>query len=147
MALKTGSFQIPFNLTAAQLSGVIQAEFVDVAGGPPPDVLKAGDPFRVNYSWQLTGTLASMIGGTWQFRLLIDEIGGGNDGPYPAVPQLKAVNGSPLYTDNIVVAPGLPASAGGSSYAIVASLSYLNVAGTPGGMGGYVDLGLISVIQ
>ncbi|GIH21819.1 hypothetical protein Aph01nite_01290 [Acrocarpospora phusangensis] len=146
MAFKSGSFQIPFGLAPALLSGNIQAEFVDVGGGPPADVLKAGDAFQVNFSWEITGSLAPMIGGTWQLRLLIDEIGGPHDAPFPATPQLKPLTGVNAYTDNIIVTNGLPAGPGGSSYALVASLSYLNVAGTPGAMGGFVDLGLISVV-
>ncbi|GAA1012001.1 hypothetical protein Aple_014100 [Acrocarpospora pleiomorpha] len=146
MAFTSGSFQIPFGLSPALLSGKIQAELVDVGGGPPADVLKAGDPFQVNLTWELTGSLAPMIGGTWQLRLLIDEIGGPHDAPFPAAPQTKPLTGLNAYNDAIVVTTGLPAGAGGSSYAIVASLSYLNVAGTPGAMGGFVDLGLVSVI-
>ncbi|MFC6085965.1 hypothetical protein [Sphaerisporangium aureirubrum] len=146
--MPVGSFQIPPGFAPAALAGLIEAEVVDTTGNPPQDVIKANQSFGVRYRWELNGTAVPMIAGRWLLRLLIDEVGGPNDRFVPSPPlQVALTPASGAYTTTVNVAGGLPSSPGGSTYQIVASLSYLNAAGTPGGMGGNVNCGLVSIQQ
>lgn len=146
--MATGSFQIPPGFAPTALSGIIEAQVVDTNGNPPNDVIKANQAFGVRYRWELSGSAVSMIAGRWVLRVLFDEIGGPNDGfvPSPAL-QIPFTPNNGSYTSTITFPAGLPASPGGSSYQIVASLSYLNAAGAPGGMGGNVNCGLVGIQQ
>ncbi|MEO3808263.1 hypothetical protein ABGB17_04605 [Sphaerisporangium sp. B11E5] len=144
--MAVGSFQIPPGFAATTLSGLIQAEVVDVNGNPPQDIIKAGQAFGVKYRWELLGSAVPMIAGQWLLRVLFDEIGTLNDGFVPAQPlQVALTPATGAYDATIDFPAGLTAGPGGSSYQIIASLSYLNAAGTPGGMGGSVNCGLLGI--
>ncbi|WP_214108350.1 hypothetical protein [Acrocarpospora catenulata] len=145
MTFVAGSFQNPFGLGPALLAGTIRAELTDTAGGPPPAIFEANAPFQVNFEWELNGALAPLIGGSWQLRVLVDEIGGPFEAPFPTPPLAVPLTGVTAYAASIVIG-GLPGAVGGRSYAIIASLTYLNVAGTPSPMGGFVPLGVVAVV-
>jgi hypothetical protein len=145
--MSAGTFQVPAP-QPGQLAGRIEARIVD-SGGNPPDIIKAGDPWGVEFVWELTGTLVPLIGGTWNLRLNIDQLGGPKDFNYPEsspvdVPVTPA-NGSYSKTINVPVGK-LTADAGGSTYQVVASLAYTTPAGTPGPLAGYVNCGVIQVV-
>ncbi|GAA3201282.1 hypothetical protein [Actinocorallia longicatena] len=145
--MANGSFQIPPGFALTTLSGLIRAEVVDVNGNPPGNVIKADQDFAIKYEWELSGTAVPMICGKWLLRVLHDEVGGPGDGYLPNPPREVALTpGNGVYTETINVPGGLPASPGGSTYQIIASISYLNGVGSPGGMGGNVDCGLINIV-
>ncbi|WP_033345882.1 hypothetical protein [Catenuloplanes japonicus] len=142
--MSTGTFQVP-PPSPAQLAGRVEAVVVD-SGGNPPDVIKAGDAWAVEVSWELTGTLVPLIAGEWNLRLTINEVAGPNDSSLTAGPiPVTSANGA--YTARIPVPAGtVRALPGGNPYQVIVTLGYTTAAGTPGGMGGYVDCGVVLII-
>lgn len=145
--MTTGTFQVPVP-HPGQLAGRIAAKIVD-SGGNPPDIIKAADKWGVEMEWELTGSLVPLIGGTWNLRLNIDQLGGSADFTFPPLKpvDVAVTPGNGNYTATIDV-PGntLTAAPGGSTYQVVASLAYTTPAGTPGPMAGYVTCGVVQVI-
>jgi len=146
--MSAGTFQAPAP-HPGQLAGRIEAKIVD-SGGNPPDVIKAADKWGVEMVWELTGSLVPLIGGTWNLRLSIDQLGGPDDFNFPKLNPIEVAvtPGNGNYATTVDV-PGntLTAAPSGSTYQVVASLTYITPAGTPGPMAGYVNCGLMQVIQ
>jgi hypothetical protein len=145
--MSAGTFQVPAP-HPGQLAGRIEAKLVD-SGGNPPDIIKAADKWGVEMVWELTGSLVPLIGGSWNLRLNIDQLGGPADFNFPDLQpvDVPVTPGNGSYTETIFV-PGnkLTAAPGGSTYQVVASLAYTTPAGTPGQMAGYVNCGVVQVI-
>ncbi|GAA2208147.1 hypothetical protein GCM10009850_036050 [Nonomuraea monospora] len=138
--MTTGSFQ-PYDVPPAVLSGRFEATVVD-PGSAPTEIVRAGQPWRVDLEWEITGLLVPSLAGTWHVQLDIDPSGGGVESQHPATPvarPLTPANG--LYTEQFVMqnvlAPG--------NYELVANLTYTDAIGAPSPLGGFVKLGRVMV--
>ncbi|GLP66367.1 MULTISPECIES: hypothetical protein [unclassified Streptomyces] len=138
--MASGTFQsLPVPPTA--LDGRISAITLD-PDGTPSDVVKNGTPVTVQVEWHLTGFLVPLLAGNWSVRVGVDEIGGPHDFTHPDPPQSVPVTGGGSYRTDLVLTDLRP----GRTYALIASLGYHGPAGAPAALGGYVDIGTVSVL-
>ncbi|MFC5823811.1 hypothetical protein [Nonomuraea insulae] len=138
--MTAGSFQ-PYIVPPTLLTGRFEATVVD-PGGAPMDIVRAGDAWRVDLEWEITGLLVPALGGTWHVHLDVDPVGSGSESQYPNPPisrPLNPANGkyAEVLTMQNVLAPG--------NYDIVANLTYRDGTGAAAPMSGFVKLGRIQV--
>jgi hypothetical protein len=137
----------------APLAGQFTAVFVDVANNPPPDVIHAGDDFKIKCDWFLTGGLASSLGGTWHVQAAFESIGPGAE--FVTADILVPLTGlagappAPGYTAEIDIPAGpnfpsgdpkVPAGQRSGPYQVTVLLSYADVAGNPGPLAASVNM-------
>ncbi|MCK2216755.1 hypothetical protein MF672_023565 [Actinomadura sp. ATCC 31491] len=137
--MATGEFQV-MKVPAEQLAGTLHGQVVD-PGAQPTNVVKRGEGWTVDVSWEVTGELIDWLQGRWQLEIIADLLGGGET-RHPSPPVvLTFTPGSGRYTASIPMrgqlAPG--------TYDLVVNLTTTTAAGTAGALGGFVVLSKILV--
>ncbi|WP_326721645.1 MULTISPECIES: hypothetical protein [unclassified Streptomyces] len=137
--MASGTFQsLPVPTPA--LDGRISAIVVD-PGGTPADVVTKGTALTVEVEWNLTGFLVPLLGGSWTVQVIVDQVGGSNDFTHPIPAVSVPLNGSFAYRQ-VIALPILTTGV----YTVTASLNYLNPAGVPASLGGYVSVGTVNML-
>ncbi|MGP3916260.1 hypothetical protein [Nonomuraea sp. 10N515B] len=137
--MATGDFQV-MKVPAEQLAGALHGQVVD-PGAQPTTVVRRGEGWTVDVSWEVTGELVDWLAGCWQVEIIADLLGGG-ESRHPAPPvEMTFTPGSGRYTASIPMrgqlAPG--------TYDLVVNLTTTTAAGTAGALGGFVVLSKIVV--
>ena len=130
----------------------LQCEVLDPNGINPVEVIQDGDAFVVRLRLQLQGVLWDLATVNFEAKVAIESIGAGPEGSQPGAPVVVVHNGTPgnspyNYTVDVPVGP-LPLAPGESStaYRLVATLLGRKN-GTPTGIGGFCDVGVVQVID
>ncbi|MEO3870165.1 hypothetical protein ABGB18_15235 [Nonomuraea sp. B12E4] len=137
--MATGEFQV-MKVPAEQLAGVLHGQVVD-PGAQPTDVVRRGEGWTVDVSWEVTGELVDWLAGRWQLEIIADLLGGG-ESRHPSPPaEMTFTPGSGRYTASIPMRGQLVAG----TYDLVVNLTTVTAAGTPGTLGGFVVISKITV--
>ncbi|MED7923297.1 hypothetical protein SMD20_03595 [Nonomuraea sp. LP-02] len=137
--MATGEFQV-MKVPAELLAGALHGQVVD-PGAQPTTVVRCGEGWTVDVSWEVSGELIDWLQGRWQLEIIADLSGGG-ESRHPSPPvELTFTPGSGRYTASIPMrgqlAPG--------TYDLVVNLTTMTAAGTAGALGGFVVLSKIMV--
>ncbi|WP_336204249.1 hypothetical protein [Nonomuraea sp. LPB2021202275-12-8] len=135
----TGQFQ-PLKVPADQLTGALSADVVD-PGAQPATIVRAGDAWKIDVTWELTGELIAWLTGKWHVQVVADRQGGGET-THPATPiEVAFTPGTGAYTAGVPMQGQLTAG----TYDLTVNLTSTTAAGTPGNLGGFVSLSKIMV--
>ena len=140
----------------AAASGVdelrLTASVRDPAGGPPINVIRRSDPWRVRCEWYIDGPGAAALTGKWRLALLGEGQGPGIEFELPA-PSLIALDGrtgpANPYVFAFQLAPGA-INLQGRPQAVLdltVALTHVSGAGTPGSIAAFADLDKILVFR
>lgn len=137
---------MPFEPTVPlTLTGTISPSIVTDPDAPPSTIIKTTDNFTVSVNWNISGTVVSLLGGTFHVRACFDRLGGAPEVIFgPVDVPVSAGTGNSLsknFTANIPVAAGSLAE---GAYDMVVLLTYSNL-GVPGNIAGYSDEKVIQI--
>ncbi|MFG2073014.1 hypothetical protein [Nonomuraea maritima] len=139
--MASGEFHL-MKVPAEQLAGVVHGQVVD-PGAQPTKVVRRGEGWTVDVSWEVTGELVDWLAGRWRLEVIADLVGGG-ESRHPSPPvELTFTPGSGRYTASIPMrgrlAPG--------TYDLVVNLTTTTAAGTAGALGGFVVISKLMVTE
>ncbi|SDJ93054.1 hypothetical protein SAMN05421874_104106 [Nonomuraea maritima] len=139
--MASGEFHL-MKVPAEQLAGVVHGQVVD-PGAQPTKVVRRGEGWTVDVSWEVTGELVDWLAGRWRLEVIADLVGGG-ESRHPSPPvELTFTPGSGRYTASIpmrgLLAPG--------TYDLVVNLTTTTAAGTAGALGGFVVISKLMVTE
>ncbi|MFI7703709.1 hypothetical protein [Nonomuraea sp. NPDC049480] len=137
--MATGEFQV-MKVPAEQLTGILHGQVVD-PGAQPTNVVRRGEGWTVDVSWEVSGELVDWLAGCWQLEIIADLLGGG-ESRHPSPPvEMTFTPGSGRYTASIPMRGQLDAG----TYDLVVNLTTTTAAGTAGALGGFVVISKIVV--
>ncbi|TDD37201.1 hypothetical protein E1286_37485 [Nonomuraea terrae] len=137
--MTTGEFHL-MKVPAAQLAGVLHGQVVD-PGAQPTKVVRRGEGWTVDVSWEVTGDLVDWLAGRWRLEVVADLMGGG-ESRHPSPPvELTFTPGSGRYTASIPMRGQLVPG----TYDLVVNLTTTTAAGTAGALGGFVVISKVTV--
>jgi hypothetical protein len=137
--MATGEFQV-MKVPAEQLAGTLHGQVVD-PGAQPATVVRRGEGWTVDVSWEVTGELVDWLTGCWHLEIIADLLGGG-ESRHPAPPvEMTFTPGSGRSTASVPMRGQLDPG----TYDLVVNLTTTTAAGTAGGLGGFVVLSRIVV--
>ncbi|MFI6923338.1 hypothetical protein ACIBIZ_25615 [Nonomuraea spiralis] len=137
--MATGEFQV-MKVPAEQLNGVLHGQVVD-PGAQPTNVVRCGEGWTVDVSWEVAGELVDWLAGRWHLEIIADLLGGGET-RHPAPPvEMTFTPGSGRYTASVPMRGQL----GPGTYDLVVNLTTTTAAGSAGALGGFVVISKISV--
>jgi predicted flap endonuclease-1-like 5' DNA nuclease len=128
----------------------LTASVRDPAGGPPINVIRRTDPWRVRCEWYIDGPGAAALTGKWRLALLGEGQGPGIEFEQPA-PSLIALDGRTGPANPYVFAFDLGPGAInllGRPQAVLdltVALTHVSGAGTPGSIAAFADLDKVLV--
>jgi len=149
MSYVNGQFEVEAGIPASVLSGTIGADAHE-PGEPATRIFDVNDLVNVDCNWSLTGSLARMIGGTWQCDLYLESMGGGREFELEGCTVPLAPSGPGTYACTIPIPPGTITFAPGETdivYQLVVSLTYKDTNGRPGPIVGFVELPMVQWYQ
>ncbi|PZG14988.1 hypothetical protein [Nonomuraea aridisoli] len=137
--MTTGEFHL-MKVPAEQLAGVLHGQVVD-PGAQPTKVVRRGEGWTVDVSWEVTGELVDWLAGRWRLEVVADLTGGG-ESRHPSPPvELTFTPGSGRYTASIPMRGQLVPG----TYDLVVNLTTTTAAGTAGALGGFVVISKVTV--
>jgi hypothetical protein len=137
--MTTGEFHL-MKVPAEQLAGVLHGQVVD-PGAQPTKVVRRGEGWTVDVSWEVTGELVDWMAGRWRLEVVADLTGGG-ESRHPSPPvELTFTPGSGRYTASIPMRGQLVPG----TYDLVVNLTTTTAAGTAGALGGFVVINKVTV--
>jgi hypothetical protein len=129
----------PQNIPPNFFTGQINAFAVlDPSGLQPTTIIRTSDTWHVQISWQIDGTVADSLAGTWQVRAFLESMGPGLEaqvGPTQTINLAVDPTSPRNYNAQITVPAGTPAG----TYKLVVTVNYLTPANQPGFMAGYQE--------
>ncbi|MFI7614360.1 hypothetical protein ACIBP6_24305 [Nonomuraea terrae] len=137
--MTTGELHL-VKVPAEQLAGVLHGQVVD-PGAQPTKVVRRGEGWTVDVSWEVTGDLVDWLAGRWRLEVVADLMGGG-ESRHPSPPvELTFTPGSGRYTASIPMRGQLVPG----TYDLVVNLTTTTAAGTAGALGGFVVISKVTV--
>jgi hypothetical protein len=137
--MTTGEFHL-MKVPAEQLAGMLHGQVVD-PGAQPTKVVRRGEGWTVDVSWEVTGELVDWLAGCWQLEIIADRLGGGET-RHPAPPvEMRFTPGSGRYTASVPMRGQLLPG----TYDLVVNLTTTTAAGTAGALGGFVVISKVVV--
>ena len=130
----------------------LTASVRDPAGGPPINVIRRTDPWRVRCEWYIDGPGAATLTGKWRLALLGEGQGPGIEFEQPA-PSLIALDGrtgpANPYAFAFQLAPGAINLLGRPQAVLdlTVALTQVSGAGTPGSLAAFADLDKVLVFR
>jgi hypothetical protein len=130
----------------------LTASVRDPAGGPPINVIRRTDPWRVRCEWYIDGPGAAALTGKWRLALLGEGQGTGIEFEQPA-PSLIALDGrtgpANPYVFAFDLAPGAINLLGRPQAVLdlTIALTHVSGAGTPGSIAAFADLDKVLVFR
>jgi len=130
----------------------LTASVRDPAGGPPINVIRRTDPWRVRCEWYIDGPGAATLTGHWRLALLGEGQGPGIEFEQPA-PTLIALDGrtgpANPYVFAFHLAPGAIDLLGRPQAVLdlTAALTHVSGTGTPGSIAAFADLDKVLVFR
>jgi predicted flap endonuclease-1-like 5' DNA nuclease len=130
----------------------LTASVRDPAGGPPINVIRRTDPWRVRCEWYVDGPGAAALTGKWRLALLGEGQGTGIEFEQPA-PSLIALDGrtgpANPYVFAFDLAPGAINLLGRPQAVLdlTVALTHVSGAGTPGSIAAFADLDKVLVFR
>ena len=124
----------------------------DPAGGPPINVIRRTDPWRVRCEWYIDGPGAGVLAGKWRLALLGEGQGPGIEFEQPA-PTLIALDGrtgpANPYVFAFQLAPGAINLLGRPQAVLdlTVALTHVSGTGTPGSIAAFADLEQVLVFR
>ena len=133
------------SLPEPYLGGSISAEVYEVKGVTPATIIRTDQEWGVKIRWQLEGSLAEFICGTWCVHLRMESMGTGEEILFNAsqeIPLNPCGDGEYFY--DFRVQPGKIKDEHCSiPYKPVVTVSYRTACHRPGPMAGFVELPLV----
>ena len=130
----------------------LTASVRDPAGGPPINVIRRTDPWRVRCEWYIDGPGAGAVTGKWRLALLGEGQGPAIEFEQPA-PTLIALDGrtgpANPYVFAFHLAPGAIGLLGRPQAVLdlTVALTYVSGTGTPGSLAAFTDLDKVLVFR
>jgi hypothetical protein len=130
----------------------LTASVRDPAGGPPINVIRRTDPWRVRCEWYIDGPGAGALTGKWRLALLGEGQGPGLEFEQPA-PALIALDGrtgpANPYVFAFHLAPGAIDLLGRPQAVLdlTVALTYVSGTGAPGSLAAFTDLDKVLVFR
>ena len=149
------TINVDLPISSTLLAGTFTANLIDSSGYPPPDVVRAGDPFSIKCTLGLIGPLVPLVGGTWHIDVAFESAGPAPD--YRTAPisvPLNGLVGANAYSASVTIPAGLnfpggppkiPANLRSQPYRVTAMLTYTGVDSKPGPLAASVDLGELTI--
>jgi len=141
--MPTGNLEV--SLPEPYLGGGISAEVYEVEGATPTNIIRTDQEWGVRIRWQLEGSLAEFICGTWCVHLRMESMGPGEELIFDASPEIPLDPcGDGEYSYDFRVPPGTVKDEHCSiPYKPVVTVSYRTACHRPGPMAGFVELPLV----
>ncbi len=140
-----GEFEVETGVPLSVLTGTIGIDAHE-PGEAPTRIFGINDLVEVDCEWTLSGSMASMICGTWQCDLYLESMGGGKEFEIEGCTIPLDPVGSGTYSCTIQIPPGTIKPDPDETkipYKMVVSLTYKDPRGRPGPIAGFVSLPLI----
>lgn len=107
----------------------------------PTTLIRTDQDWLIHIKWELTGSLVSMIDGTWRIQTYLEGMGGLFEGELRPPGDTMNVNpGAPKYDHTFRVPAG---AVGAGSYKLVTHITYFKPNGMPGPIAGFYEVPLV----
>lgn len=108
------------------------------------EVIQTDQSATVNINWDVSGTLATFLSGTWKGEVFLEKMGGGEFAGATPSTVIFYEPSATTYNLNVVI-PANTVDEG--IYRVVVCLSLEGTTGTPGPVAAFGDLGLIKFYE
>jgi hypothetical protein len=133
-------------LPAFALTGTCEVIEAGPTGGTPTNIIRTDQAWSVKFDWATTGPLNFLLSGTWQLRVYLEQMGGGEFDLPPAIANAtKPFVSAPNSYSHMITVPANIVPAG--IYRLVAAVTIVGPTGMPGPIAGFGEAGLIQFFQ
>lgn len=142
-------FETPFSALPGLFDATITSFQHEIGGAAPSTIIRTDQTWHIHVSWQTTGLVTGMIGGSWHIHAYLESVGPGNDVSVvdpadhviPLTPGVSPVNYN-VVLDIPANVVGLPPGTGMNDtglYKLVVALSYIDLSNDPGPMAAFEE--------